>query len=135
MKVIIDEVVRAAVLEHAYRCHPEEACGLLGGPDGERIATAFPTENSQASSTGFTIDPSESLRAIRSAESKDRGIVGVFHSHPHSVGYPSPIDVAEAADSEWLHLLVGMEDFDNPILRGFRIRAGTITEVELVFAS
>ena len=33
----------------------------------------------------------------------------------------------------WLYVLVGMEDYDSPTVRAFRIRDGEITEEELEF--
>ena len=38
-----------------------------------------------------------------------------------------------APDPTWLYVLVGMDDYASPTVRGFRIRNGEITEVHLEF--
>ena len=124
---------RQLIVEHAYACHPEESCGLLAGSGNGDVQRAFPTTNILHSSTNYTIDPKQHLAAIREADQDEMEIVGVFHSHPHTAGYPSVTDVSLAPDPTWLYVLVGMEDYESPTVRGFRIQNGTITEVELEF--
>ena len=71
--------------------------------------------------------------SMREAEAAGMEVIGVFHSHPHTVGYPSVTDVSLAPDPTWLYVLVGMEDYSSPTVRGFRIRDGEITEERLEF--
>ena len=78
-------------------------------------------------------EPKEHLQAIRDADASGWEIVGTFHSHPHTVGFPSVTDVTLAPDPSWLYVLVGMEEYDSPTVRAFRIRDGEITEEELEF--
>jgi proteasome lid subunit RPN8/RPN11 len=125
--------IREQMVKHAYACHPEESCGLLAGPGAQRVQLVFPTTNILHSSTNYTIDPKEHLSAIREAEAAGMEIIGVFHSHPHTVGYPSATDVSLAPDPTWLYVLVGMEDHGSPTVRGFRIRGGEIIEEQLEF--
>ena len=133
MTIRLASGIRDRMVKHAYACHPEESCGLLAGPSDEAVHHVFPTTNILHSSTNYTIDPKEHLLAIREAEAAGMEIIGVFHSHPHTVGYPSVTDVSLAPDPTWLYVLVGMEDYETPTVRGFRIRAGEITEVQLEF--
>ena len=121
------------MVKHAYSCHPEESCGLLAGPVDGDVQLVFPTTNILHSSTNYTIDPKEHLSAIREADAAGMEIIGVFHSHPHTVGYPSVTDVSLAPDPTWLYVLVGMAEFASPTVRGFRIKDGAITEVPLEF--
>ena len=125
--------IREQMVKHAYACHPEESCGLLAGPDDGTVQLVFPTTNVLHSSTNYTIDPKEHLSAIREADAAGMEVIGVFHSHPHTVGYPSVTDVSLAPDPTWLYVLVGMEDYSSPTVRGFRIRDGEITEERLEF--
>jgi proteasome lid subunit RPN8/RPN11 len=125
--------IREEMVKHAYACHPEESCGLLAGPGDGDVRHVFPTTNILHSPTNYTIDPKEHLSAIRAADAEGMEIIGVFHSHPHTVGYPSVTDVSLAPDPTWLYVLVGMEDFEAPTVRGFRIRDGAIDEVQLEF--
>ncbi len=133
MTIRVAAGIREQIVKHAYACHPEESCGLLAGPRDGDVQLAFPTTNILRSSTNFTIDPREHLSAIRDAEAAGMEIIGVFHSHPHTAGYPSVTDVSLAPDPTWLYVLVGMEDFESPSVRGFRISDGEITEERLEF--
>ncbi len=133
MTVRLAAGTRQQMLQHAYDCHPEEACGLLAGPVDGDVQRVFPTTNILHSSTNYTIDPKQHLAAIRAADQEGFEIVGVFHSHPHTVGYPSVTDVTLAPDPTWLYVLVGMEEYGSPTVRAFRISDGVITEEELEF--
>lgn len=133
MTVRIAAGLREQMVKHAYACHPEESCGLLAGSSDGNVDLAFPTTNILHSSTNYTIDPKEHLSAIREADAAGMEIIGVFHSHPHTAGYPSVTDVSLAPDPTWLYVLVGMEDLESPTVRGFRISNGEITEEPLEF--
>ena len=58
-------------------------------------------------------------------------LIGVYHSHTHTVAYPSPTDVAAAPDPAWHYVLVSMAD-DAPSVRSYRIVDGNITEGPVV---
>jgi proteasome lid subunit RPN8/RPN11 len=124
----------AVIVGNCYDGLPNEACGLLIGPlaDGGEptgvITEARPCRNTDASAVTYTIDPRDMLGAMRAAEARGDEIVGVWHSHTHTEGYPSPTDVRQAADPAWLYVIVSLRD-QSPTLRAYRIRAGEIAEV------
>lgn len=128
MGVVIPGQIKQAILAHAYNCHPEEACGLLAADGTGRLRMAYPLTNALHSPTNYTIEPTEHFKALKHAEKQGWELVGVFHSHPHTRAYPSATDVRLAPDPDWLYVLVGLEDFDHPEVRAFRIRDGRITE-------
>lgn len=130
----IPDQILESMISHAYWCHPQEACGLLASDQRGRLRMAYPLTNVLASSTNYTIDPTEHFRALKHAERQGWELTGVFHSHPHSEAYPSATDVTLAPEPEWLYVLVGLSDFERPRVRGFRIRSGSITEVPLRFS-
>lgn len=132
MRIPLSDDLREEMVRHAYACHPHESCGLLAGPADGDIRRVFPTTNILHSSTNYTIDPNEHLAAIKEAEAQGWEIVGAFHSHPHTEGYPSPTDIGLAPDPNWLYVLVGMEDYHDPTVRAFRIRDGEVIEESLV---
>lgn len=133
MTIRIPAQVKEAMLSHAFECHPEESCGLIAGPAADNVSMAYPLTNVLHSHTNYTIDPVEHFRALKHAESREWELIGVFHSHPHSGAFPSVTDVRLAVEDEWLYLLVGMERFDRPLIRGFRIRGGQVFEEALAF--
>jgi proteasome lid subunit RPN8/RPN11 len=128
MSVQLDADLCGQMLAHAYACHPEESCGLLAGPRPSDIRRVFPTTNVLHSATNYTIDPTEHMHAIREAEKNGWEIVGVFHSHPHTKGFPSVTDVTLAPDPTWLYVIIGMEQRDEPTVQAYRIVDGEITE-------
>jgi proteasome lid subunit RPN8/RPN11 len=131
------------MVAHAYRCYPEEACGLIAGPtagdgadgaDGVGDAVEFHAcRNAAASARVYTIDPRDHLRIERETEDRDLEINGVVHSHTHSEPYPSPTDVNQAPDPGWHYVIIGLKR-EAPEVRSYRIVDGVVTEepVELV---
>jgi proteasome lid subunit RPN8/RPN11 len=124
----------ATIIGNCYDGLPDEACGLLLGPLDERgeptgsVSAAHPCRNADASAVTYTVDPRDMLAAMRAAEARGHEIVGVWHSHTHTEGYPSPTDVRQAVDPAWLYVIVSMRD-QAPMLRCYRIRGETISEV------
>ncbi len=124
----------ATIVGNCYDGLPNEACGLLVGPLGDSgeptgaISDAQPCRNADASAITFTVDPRDMLGAMRAAEAVGHEIVGVWHSHTHTEGYPSPTDVRQAADPAWLYVIVSLRDLE-PMLRAYRIRDAKISEV------
>lgn len=126
----VSRTVLAEMTAHAYACYPEEACGLLVGPPGERgevISGFVPMRNAAASARVYELDPLEHLRAEREVEGRGLEVVGVMHSHTHTEPFPSPTDVAQAPDPGWQYLIVSLKR-QVPEVRTYRIVDGAITE-------
>lgn len=125
------DAIRAVVL-HARRARPREACGLLVGA-GARVAFAVPIRNIARGRTRFRLDPAEhiALRRVLRAVTPAVEILGVYHSHPRGAARPSDTDVAEALYPTWVHLIVGLAG-RTPAVRAFRIARGRIHRVRLL---
>ena len=125
---IVDELTA-----HAYDAYPLECCGLIaglpagGGDDAVTIERFYPCRNAAASARVYTVDPHDHLRAERDAEARGWEIVGVMHSHTHSEPYPSPTDIAQAADPGWQYVIVSLKR-ESPEVRNYRIVDGAVTE-------
>ena len=129
--LVITDQVREAMANLAVSEYPLEACGLMAGaPGSNEIVRFFPCRNVDQSARVYTIDPSDHLRAERTAEDEGLEIRGVMHSHTHTEAYPSPTDVAAAPDPDWHYLIVTLKR-ETPEMRTFRIRGGQITEIEV----
>jgi proteasome lid subunit RPN8/RPN11 len=130
-----------AILGHCYDGLPDEACGMLAGrlahgtyePDG-KIEAVYLTGNADGSARTYTVESRDLIRALRDANSRNLELVGVFHSHTHTEAWPSPTDVRTASDPNWIYVIVSLKDGD-PVLRGFRIVDGNISEVPVVLES
>lgn len=123
-----DEMIEAFVA-HARYCYPEEACGLVAVDPVGRPRMAYCLTNIDGSRYRYTLDPTEHFRAMQHAAKYGWEIGGVFHSHPVSDAVPSETDVAQAPDSTWFYVIVGMADPDRPEIRTFRIRGGRYSEI------
>lgn len=125
------------ILAHCYDGLPDEACGLLAGPVDDRgestglVTEVYPCRNSDASALTYTIDSRDMGHAMGDARRRGEELVGCWHSHTHTVAYPSPTDVEKASYPEWIYVIVSLKDGD-PVLRAYRIRTGEIAEVAVV---
>lgn len=120
------------ILEHSRAELPNEACGLLAG-EGAGIRRLYCVSNADASPVSYTIDPAGHFAALQDAEKNGWELIGAFHSHVDGPAYPSPTDVAGAAEPDWAWLVVGPIT-GAPEIRAYRIVAGEIVEQELEIA-
>ncbi|MDP2663799.1 MAG: M67 family metallopeptidase [Dehalococcoidia bacterium] len=121
------------IIEHVKSEVPNEACGLLAGPGG-RIVKHYRATNSEHSPVLYSIDAKELLSVFRDMEAHDWDLLAIYHSHTHSQAYPSPTDVRQAYYPDSVYLIISLEDPDHPVIRGFRILEGAISEEEVVLA-
>jgi proteasome lid subunit RPN8/RPN11 len=130
----LTETQYVTIIGNCYDGLPNEACGLLVGPLGDDarptgvITEVRPCRNADASAVTYTVDPRDMLGAMRAAEARGDEVVGVWHSHTHTEGYPSPTDVRQAVDPAWWYVIVSLKQGE-PVLRAFQIRGESITEV------
>lgn len=127
----LPESVLDAMLAHARRCYPEEACGLLAFDQAGTLRTAYCLTNADHSSTAFTIDPDDHFGALTDAEARGWEIAGAFHSHPITAAEPSRTDIAGALDPRWVHVIIGHVEVASPQVRGWRIVGGRAAEEPL----
>jgi [CysO sulfur-carrier protein]-S-L-cysteine hydrolase len=121
----------AAIVAHARRDLPNEACGLLiGRPDDDDIESVRPCGNAQASPMKYTLDSQDVGKANWDAVSRGLELVGVYHSHTHTEAYPSWTDVQQAADPTWHYVVVSLKD-EEPVVRSFRIVDGEVFEEDV----
>lgn len=122
------------ILAEAWRVYPLEACGLLiGQPGGDRAERFVPIANAERSSRVYTLESREYLRAARGADDEGLDIIGVVHSHTHTVAYPSPTDVERAQVPTWHWAIVSL-GWGLPELRSFLIEHGGIREEAVALA-
>jgi proteasome lid subunit RPN8/RPN11 len=127
--VLIRADLAEAMVAHARRDHPDEACGLLAGPDGaDRPERHIPMVNAERSPTTYRFDSAEQLRVWRGLEELGETVVVIYHSHPATEAYPSRTDVDLAAEPDVHYVLVSTRDAAAHELRSFRIVEGVVTE-------
>ena len=127
-----------AIVAHARADHPDEACGIIAGPEGsDRPARLVPMTNAERSPTFYRFDSGEQLRLYKELDAADEEIVVVYHSHTATVAYPSRTDISYAGEPQAHYVLVSTRDPANHEFRSYRIVDGQVTEetVEIIPAA
>lgn len=123
----VDEIVA-----HARADHPDEACGVLVGPEGsDRPERFVPMTNAERSPTFYRFDSGEQLRLYRELSANDEEIVVVYHSHTATEAYPSRTDISYAGEPQAHYVLVSTRDPQAHELRSYRILDGVVTEEDV----
>ncbi len=125
-----------AIVEHARRDHPDEACGVIAGPDDgtDRPERFIPMLNAARSPTFYEFDSADLLRLYREMDANDEVPVVIYHSHTATEAYPSRTDVKLAQEPFAHYVLVSTRDPEEHDFRSYRIVNGVVTEepVEVV---
>ena len=125
----IDREIVEAIVAHARRDHPDEACGVVAGPAGsDRPTRHIPMTNAERSSTFYRFDSMEQLRVWREMEDRDEEPLVIYHSHSATEAYPSRTDLDLASEPGAHYLLVSTRDPEVAEVRSFRITDGMVTE-------
>lgn len=118
-----------AMVRHARADHPDEACGVLAGPEGSHRPERFiAMANAERSPTFYRFDSGEQLRVWRSMDDADEVPVVVYHSHTATEAYPSRTDVSYASEPDTHYVLISTRDPERHELRSFRIVDGVVNE-------
>jgi len=135
----IDQATYDAIVAHAKKDHPDEACGVVAGPEGSDRAERFvPMVNAASSPTFYEFDPMDLLRLYREMDNRGEEPVVVYHSHTATEAYPSRTDIGLAMEPNAHYVLVSTREHGNsegPVeFRSYRIVDGEVTEedVEIV---
>jgi [CysO sulfur-carrier protein]-S-L-cysteine hydrolase len=134
----LDQSLHDAIIAHAHRDHPDEACGVVAGPAGSGVPVRFvPMLNAERSSTFYRFDATEQLRVWREMDDRDEEPVIIYHSHTATEAYPSRTDISFAGEPGAHYVLVSTrerEDGEPVEFRSYRIVDGVVTEepVEIV---
>jgi proteasome lid subunit RPN8/RPN11 len=121
------------MIEHARREDPLECCGILGGMN-DTAEKSFEIRNLKSSSVQFLMDPQEQLNAFEQMEESSMEMVAVYHSHPHTLPFPSEMDVQKTFDPDMPSIIISLKEKDDPMVKAFRIEKEAIylVEIELI---
>jgi proteasome lid subunit RPN8/RPN11 len=132
----IDRATRDAIVEHARRDHPDEACGVVAGPVGSDLPVRHvPMLNAAMSPTFYEFDSGDLLRLYREMDERDEEPVVIYHSHTATEAYPSRTDISLAQEPGAHYVLVstrdGAHESGDVDFRSFRIVDGVVDEEEV----
>jgi proteasome lid subunit RPN8/RPN11 len=130
--LVIDRETYDAIVAHARRDHPDEACGVVAGPAGSGRAERFiPMVNAARSPTFYEFDTHDLLALYREMDDRDEEPVIIYHSHTATEAYPSRTDISYASEPGAHYVLVSTREPDTVEFRSYRIVDGVVTEEEV----
>ncbi len=131
--------IRAAIIAHARREAPNEACGIVVGDrpaaDGGHPLRFEPARNKAASPWRYELHPDDLLRLTIATDDADEVFWAIVHSHVRTPAVPSQTDVGLAFYPDALYVLVSLSPAETdpingePSVRAWRIREGAVSEV------
>jgi proteasome lid subunit RPN8/RPN11 len=121
-RIALPPRIREAIVAHAREAGSLECCGLIAGRAGIPTRTIRCANVATTPAVRYRIDPREQLAAFRSMDAAGEELVGIYHSHPASQPFPSPVDRAEAFYPDAAYVLVSLRSGE-PELRAYRIAA------------
>mgnify|MGYP006193548191 CR=1 FL=1 len=137
----IDQTTYDAIVAHAKRDHPVEACGMVAGPIGsDRAERLIEMVNAAGSPTFYEYDSTDLLALYRDLDDRDEEPVVIYHSHTATEAYPSVTDINLASEPGAHYVLVSTQDSfdeaggnnDGPVeFRSYRIIDGVVTEEDV----
>jgi proteasome lid subunit RPN8/RPN11 len=126
--IIFLQHVYHAMIHHCIEQKPLEACGLLSGTDNV-ACTHWSMTNVLRSPNEFQMDNNQVELIFKRMKEKGEQLVGIYHSHPTTVPYPSPNDVIHANYPEAVYVIVSLSRI-KPEVACFHIKQGLVTTVK-----
>ena len=129
----IPRLIYEGMIDHAKKESPVECCGILGGK-GKIVKKAFELKNAEGSSTQYSISPQEQIRVFEEMGKESMEMIAIYHSHPHTIPFPSETDVKMAFYPEVSSIIISLKEEDNPVVKAFSIteEAIYIEEIEVI---
>ena len=125
----IEAALRDAIIAHARRDHPDEACGVIAGPDGsDRPVRFIPMLNAARSPTFYEFDSADLLALYKDMDANGEEPIVIYHSHTATEAYPSRTDISLANEPGAHYVLVSTRSPDTVEFRSYRIVDGVVSE-------
>jgi proteasome lid subunit RPN8/RPN11 len=125
----IEAALRDAIIAHARRDHPDEACGIIAGPAGSDQPVRFiPMLNAARSPTFYEFDSADLFALYKDMDANGEDPIVIYHSHTATEAYPSRTDVSLASEPGAHYVLVSTRSPDTVELRSYRIVDGVVAE-------
>lgn len=118
--VRMPQAVYAAIVDHARAGKPEEICGIVRGRGLDAYAAIRGRNIAAERIENYEVDPQTLLRQFEFEEQGDE-MMGIYHSHPVSVAYPSATDAWNAHYPESIYFICSLEFDDAPVIRAFKM--------------
>ena len=129
----IPRFIYQKIVDHAKKEWPLECCGILGGKD-RTVEKAFELQNAEKSPIRYSISPQEQLKVFVEMEKESIDMMAIYHSHTHTIPFPSETDVKLAFYPEVASIIISLKEEQNPMVKAFRIgkEAIYLEETEMI---
>jgi len=124
-QALVDEIVA-----HAREDLPNECCGFISGNDDVAL-TVHRIANGEASPFRYQMDLKGQREAEEAIDAAGHDVLAAYHSHTKSPAFPSQTDV-NLALPYLMCVIASLQDPQAPVVNGFWIKDGKISEAELV---
>jgi proteasome lid subunit RPN8/RPN11 len=74
------------------------------------------------------MDPREQIHTFEEMDRLHLELLGIYHSHPHSLPYPSPVDITRAFYPTIAFFIISLLNLGKPELKAFQIVRGKVRE-------
>jgi proteasome lid subunit RPN8/RPN11 len=115
----IPETIFKKMVEHALREVPLECCGILAGK-GRTVHRIYEMRNADGSKISYFMAPEEQLEVFQEIERDGLDMVAIYHSHPHTIPFPSEKDVRLAFYPDVAYIIISLKDGETSV-KGFRM--------------
>ena len=132
MMIRIPKSIYQQMVGHAKQEFPLECCGLLGGK-GHTVERVFELKNAEKSPVRYVMSPQEQLKVFEEMEKESMEMMAIYHSHTHTIPFPSETDVKLAFYPEISSIIISLKEKD-PVVKAFRIgkEAIYLEEIEVI---
>ncbi len=121
----VKENVIRAIISHAEKELPYEACGYLAAEAG-LVGHHYEMTNTDKAADHFSMDPQEQFAAVKDIRNRGLTLCGVYHSHPETPARPSIEDIRLAYDPDLSYVIISLAGKE-PIVKSFLIKGGEVS--------
>jgi len=131
--VRIPKTIFQEMVDHAKREWPLECCGILGGND-KTVQKSFEFQNTEKSPVLYSMSPREQMKVFEEMEKESMKMVAIYHSHPHTIPFPSETDVKLTFYPDVSSIIISLKEEENPVVKAFQIgkEAIYVEEIEVI---
>jgi proteasome lid subunit RPN8/RPN11 len=115
----VPETIFKKMVDHALREAPLECCGMLVGK-GKTVHRIYEMRNADRSRVSYFMAPEEQLEVFMEIERDGLDLVAIYHSHPHTIPFPSEKDVRLAFSPDVAYIIISLKDGETSV-KGFRM--------------
>ena len=128
----IPETIFQKMVEHAKKEQPLECCGILSGK-GKTVEKSLELKNAEGSPVRYSMSPLDQLKAFEEMEKESMEMIAIYHSHPHTIPFPSETDVKLNFYPDVSSVIISLKE-ENPVMKAFRISKEAIylEEIEVI---